>query len=345
MSLPRRATLGVLLAAASGFAAAGEPSWIGRRPPELTGPRLVWINHAPLTLAGLRGKVVLLDIWDGTCINCLRTIPYLKAWHQHYAAAGLVIIGIHCPEFAFERDPAIVKEFLAAQGITYPVVADNGYEVWNAFHNQVWPRKWLVDRAGVIRADHAGEGDYAQTELELRRLLAEGNSGPGLTGAMAPVRPEDAPGAVCFPRSGELYLGSERGTLADGGATPAEGAYAVTGLWRHLPQSLSHATTHEGDAFRIRFHGTEVNCVMRSETGRPVDVAIRVDGRWVGADERGDDVVIGADGRSVVTVRGARMYRLINAKTFGRHALELVVGAAGFHAYAFTFGSCLVPKN
>jgi len=344
MNARRAIALVALATVACAAANADEPGWIGRRPPELSGSRLAWINHAPLTLAGLRGKVVLLDIWDGTCVNCLRTIPYLKAWQARYAADGLVIIGIHCPEFAFEEDPAIVREFLVAQGITYPVVADNGYEIWKAFRNQVWPRKWLVDRAGVIREDHAGEGDYATTETEIRRLLAEGTSGAVLTRPMAPVRPEDAPGAVCYPRSDELYLGTERGTLAGDGAALAEGAYAVTGAWRHLPQSLHHATAHEGDAFRIRFHGTEVNCVMRSESGRPVTVAVTVDGRWVRAGERGEDVVAGTDGRTTVTVRGARMYRLINATTFGHHRLELTVGAAGFHAYAFTFGSCLVPK-
>jgi len=349
------APLLLLLLALPLRAGAPEPAWIGKRPPELAGKHLVWFNGPPVTLASLRGKVVLLDIWDGTCINCLRTLPYLRAWHQRYAPDGLRIIGIHCPEFAFEQDPAIVREFIAAQGLRYPVVADNAFEIWKAFGNAYWPRKWLIDRDGIIRADHAGEGDYGRTEERIQGLLRALHPGRVYPPPLAAVRPEDAPGAVCYPRSDELYLGAERGSF--GGPGPVtrgraavyrdaprhvEGSYYLRGAWTSRPQCIRSMANDA--ALLIRFHGTEVNVVLRSDTAEPLAVRVTLDGADLTERDRGEDVAILPSGESRLTVRRAGMFRVIRTPAFGHHELAFAPSAPGLEAYVLTFGSCVVPR-
>ncbi len=157
----------------------GVPSmlWIGKLPPELKGRSLTWLNSRPLTLKELKGKVVLLDIWDYTCVHCLRALPYIKAWHRRYEKQGLVVIGIHCPKSESGKDPKLVAAAAKDLGLEYPIVLDSESEIWRSFHNAYWPRKWLVDHEGVIRYDHVGEGAYDEIEQEIQELLAALNPG------------------------------------------------------------------------------------------------------------------------------------------------------------------------
>lgn len=176
-----------------------------------------WVNSAPLALRDLRGRVVLVDFWDYTCVNCLRTLPYVVEWHRRYAQKGLAVVGIHAPEFTFARSQELVNEAMRRFGIEYPVVLDNGYLIWQAFANKCWPAKYLVDKDGYIRFFHFGEGDYAGTELAIQSLLREANPGLEFPPPMEPLRDTDRLGAACYRTTPELYLGFRRGRLGNSG--------------------------------------------------------------------------------------------------------------------------------
>jgi cytochrome c biogenesis protein CcdA/thiol-disulfide isomerase/thioredoxin len=280
-----------------------------------------WLNSAPLTLASLRGKVVLIDFWTYTCINCLRTLPYLRAWDERYRDRGLTIVGVHTPEFEFEKDTGNVRDAIARSRLRYPVAQDNDYGTWNAWSNQYWPAKYLVDAKGEVRYVHFGEGAYAVTEEAIRDLLEE-------AGVRAPgVRIDKQLGEVPGDATPETYLGAAR---AQGWLTPPRSGvheypgartlppdrFALKGRWRvddESAEAVARAT------LTARVHGKSIYLVLGShEPGR---VEVVVDGRH----ER------------TVTVDGQRLYELMRRPGPGEHELTLKFepGVAG---YAFTFG-------
>ncbi|HYL96549.1 MAG TPA: redoxin domain-containing protein, partial [Terriglobales bacterium] len=175
----------------------------------------VWLNSPPLSLRQLRGRVVLIDFWDYTCVNCLRTLPYIQAWHERYRDKGLTVIGVHTPEFTFAQYESNVERAVRDLGLTYPVVIDSNYELWKAFANRYWPTKYLLDGEGYLRYAHFGEGAYGDTEQAMQELLREINPRLELPPIMEPVRETDRPGAVCFQPSPELYLGHRRGRIGN----------------------------------------------------------------------------------------------------------------------------------
>jgi thiol-disulfide isomerase/thioredoxin len=266
--------------------------------PELAGI-VGWVNSEPLTLAALRGKVVVIDFWTYSCINCLRTLPYLKAWDEAYRDDGLVILGVHSPEFAFERVPANVRREVRSLGLRYPIALDNGFETWNAFGNRYWPAKYFLDRRGHVRFAHFGEGEYERSERVIRRLLGEP---PGGSLAVAGAA-EPSYGAI----TPETYLGSlRRDRDADN--------LAFVGRWRVEPERVVAVRDAQ---LRLRFRARDVHLVM---TGRgPVEV--RVDGRRV----------------HTVRVDGDRLYTLLSGDKEREGLLELRF-APGVAGYAFTFG-------
>jgi len=290
------------------------------RAPELTG-LTNWINSKPLTLRQLRGKVVLIDFWTYSCINCLRTLPHVKAWYQTYHDKGLVVLGVHTPEFAFEHVPSNVRGAVSRLGITYPVALDNGYGTWNAFQNQYWPAKYLIDRRGHLRYYHFGEGSYDTTEARIRTLLGE-NAG------MLPVANElsdPTPRAMMTPES---YLGYQRlARFAQKTVTPGrfatyhlpasdlhENELAYGGRWKVQAERI---VAGPGAQLRLRFVARSVHLVL----GGRGSVAVIVDGTPVG----------------VVPVRGSRLYTLARVPTLQSRLLELHF-SPGVEAYAFTFG-------
>jgi cytochrome c biogenesis protein CcdA/thiol-disulfide isomerase/thioredoxin len=306
--------------------------------PDFTGTQR-WFNSSPLTMKRLRGRVVLIDFWTYTCINCLRTLPYLKAWDARYRALGLTIVGVHTPEFAFEKQAANVLRAIRDKGLRYPVVQDNDYGTWNAFTNQAWPAHYLVDARGRVRYVHLGEGDYPETEAAIRALLAE--AGQRRLGAAAKPRGRiETAGSKATP---ETYLGSARaqgfspvgptnGTRdyasARGGAL-AQSVFSLGGRWTidaESARAVRHAT--------ITAHvvGTAVYLVLSSAGDRPRHVQVRLDGRPIPAAVAGDDV---RDG--VVTVRRQRLYALVALRSIQDHVLTLRLDP-GVSGYAFTFG-------
>ncbi|WP_175670510.1 cytochrome c biogenesis protein DipZ [Burkholderia ambifaria] len=310
-----------------------------------------WLNSPPLTAAGLRGKVVLVDFWTYSCINCLRTLPYTTAWAHKYAPYGLVVIGVHAPEFAFERDIGNVKKAVHDLGIDYPVAIDNGYAIWRAFGNEYWPAHYFVDAQGRIRHHHFGEGEYAQSERAIQSLLAEAghpealNVPIGLTGA--PAKGALAAADSADVRSPETYVGYARaedftspgGVVRDAShrydapAHPDLNDWGLAGTW----QVGAERATLAAPAGRIvyRFHARDLHLVLGpGANGKPVRFRVTLDGAAPGA-AHGADV----DAQGYGTVTGQRLYQLVRQpgaiadRTFSIEFLD-----PGVDAYAFTFG-------
>ena len=311
--------------------------------PELDGATL-WLNSPPLTREQLKGKVVLVDIWTYSCINCIRTIPYVRAWAERYKDQGLVVIGVHSPEFAFEKDPANVRKAVADFGIRYPVAMDNDLAIWRAFDNRYWPAHYLADAQGRIRYHHFGEGKADQTEAAIRALLAE--KGAKL-GAAADVSAKGASAAADWAsiRSPETYLGTRRAAnfASPGGLRPGTNNYllpskyalnhwAPDGRWTVEPQRSVSLSPRAKIAFRFR--ARDLHLVLGSATGKPVRYRVLIDGRPPQADH-GMDIDSAGNGK----VTGQRLYQLIRQKDPSRERLFTIEFLdPGAEAYAFTFG-------
>ncbi len=315
----------------------------------------IWLNSPPLSMRGLRGRAVLIDFWDYTCVNCIRTLPYVKEWHRRYADKGLTVIGVHAPEFHFARWTDNVKRAIERFEISYPVVIDNDYRIWNAYANRYWPAKYLTDRKGYLRYYNLGEGNYLETELAIQQLLREIDPAAELPQPMEPVRDSDYPGAYCPRVTPELYLGYRRGLMGNAeGYRPEETVeyqqpqrieedrfYAV-GRWLNRPEYML-LSEEEGRAGQIilRYTASEVNLVLRPVERSEALVYLEQDGGPVEPADKGDDVEYDDSGRSLVRVREPRMYNLIKNRRIGAHSLKLTSFGSGLAAYAFTFVSCV----
>ena len=298
-----------------------------------------WFNTRPLQMKGLRGRVVLIDFWTYTCINCLRTLPYLKSWDARYRAKGLTIVGVHTPEFPFERKQSNVGAALKRQSIRYPVVQDNDYGTWNAFGNQYWPAKYLIDAKGRVRYVHFGEGAYKETEAAIRTLLAE--AGDRRLGAAA--EPQGMIETVGHRATPETYLGTARakgfspvgpqdGTHDYKAASPSSLPQSVFSLGGRWAIDRESARAVLGATITARVVGQAVYLVLSSVGDRPRRVRIDLDGRPIRARDAGADVR-----GAVVTVREQRLYSLVKLAMLGEHVLTLRLDS-GVSGYAFTFG-------
>ncbi len=317
-----------------------------RRAPPLVGATQ-WLNSPPLSDEMLRGKVVLVDFWTYSCINCLRTLPYLKAWDEKYRAQGLVIIGVHAPEFAFEKDIKNVEQAVHELGVTYPVAIDNQYAIWNAFKNEYWPAHYLIDARGRIRDQHFGEGKYQETELRIQALLKEANKDVAVNNNFVEVHGTGATAeAADMERSPETYLGYARSeNFASREPIKIENPakystprtlklnqWALSGTWQVTGES---ATLKEaGGAISFRFRGRDLHLVMGSGNGKPLRFKVTLDGGAPGADHGTD-----ASAAGYGEIREQRLYQLIRQsgdisdRTFRIEFLD-----DGVQAFAFTFG-------
>jgi cytochrome c biogenesis protein CcdA/thiol-disulfide isomerase/thioredoxin len=306
-----------------------------------------WINSGPLTRESLRGKVVVIDFWTYSCINCLRSIPFVRAWHEQYAKDGLVIIGVHAPEFAFERDPGNVRQAVRDLGITYPVALDNRYKLWGALKNNYWPAHYFIDAKGRVRFHHFGEGGYAQSERVIRQLLAEAGRAPKTAAMSKAVARDDseAAAAIALLKSPETYLGywraarlaSPGGLVRDG---PAEyraaplklNDWALEGPWTIAEKSARSGAA--GAKVHYRFHARDLHLVLGAPGGRPVRFRVLLDGKAPGTDAGGD---VAPDGTGVI--RGERLYQLIrNKREVRERDFTIEFLDPGAEAFAFTFG-------
>ncbi|MBN2379658.1 redoxin domain-containing protein [candidate division WOR-3 bacterium] len=315
-----------------------------------------WINSPPLSMKELKGKAVLVDIWDYTCVNCIRTLPYIKEWHEKYSDKGLVIIGVHAPEFEFAKTRANVEKAVQDFGIRYPVVMDNRFEIWTSYANMYWPRKYLVDAKGYIRYDHAGEGGYEETERKIQELLAEIDPSIEFPAVIPDTSGRGAKGKVCYPMTPELYVGYERGRIGNPeGYKPGQvvdyarpeklvdGLIYAYGAWRNEAEAMIHAriTPDPTDYIGIRYHALEVNAVIKPEKGEGFRVWVKQDGKWVKPEDGGSDLKFDSQGASYLEIGEPRMYRIIRNAEYGAYDLHLYSTSDGLGIYAFTFGACM----
>lgn len=320
-------------------------------PPEGRAPALngavEWLNSAPLTNEQLRGKVVLVNFWTYSCINCIRTIPYVRAWAEKYKDKGLVVVGVHTPEFAFEKRIDNVRQALGGFNIGYPVAIDNDYRIWRAFENSYWPAHYLIDAKGEIRYHQFGEGNYPQTEKAIQDLLREAGSE---TAASAPVVP-DAKGPEVGPDmsnigSGETYLGYRRaahfaspeGLQADATyhysfAKPNLNEWGLSGTWTIGAQQAT--LTQPGGGIAYRFSARDLHLVLGpGAAGKPIRFRVTIDGKDPGND-RGSDIDASGNG----TVTATKLYQLVRQSadvTVRNFEIRFLDG--GVEAFAFTFG-------
>ncbi|MEQ1590514.1 MAG: cytochrome c biogenesis protein DipZ [Gallionella sp.] len=309
-----------------------------------------WLNSPPLTIESLRGKVVLVDFWTYSCINCLRTMPYIKAWNEKYRDQGLVIIGVHAPEFTFEKDQRNVEQAIRNLDITYPVAMDNDYEIWNAYKNEYWPAHYLIDAQGQIRHQHFGEGKYQETEQMIQSLLKEARNGDLLVAndlvQVAGVGATAAAMADKTGRSPETYLGYTRQQSFSSPeainkdvtrqySTPTSlklNQWALSGDWQIGEQSA--LLKKSGGAISFHFYGRDLHLVLGSQNGKSIPFKVTIDGAAPQADHGVD---IDEQGNGII--KEQRLYQLIRQSgDVHEHTFKIEFLDAEAEAFAFTFG-------
>ncbi|MGI8607633.1 MAG: redoxin family protein [Candidatus Dormibacteria bacterium] len=324
----------------------------GQRAPEFTGI-VDWENSAPLTMTALRGKVVLVDFWTYSCINCQRTFPYLRAWQKAYAGQGLVIVGVHSPEFDFEKDVGNVRQAVKHYDVTWPVAVDPQMATWNAYNNQYWPAEYLIDKSGAVVHTHFGEGEYDVTEQRIRDLLkATGHTVPAAGAAVIP------PGlsADAQLETAELYAAAPRGfDVPDAVANvshdyqdPGAGASGHrqnnkiywNGTWTIGDEYAEHPRDSPSgqDYFLIDYQARQVHMVAQG-LGGPKRAYLTMDGGDLKPSDAGPEVKFDSGGHAYVDVDRSDLYTLVKRPDFGEHVLKISPVSSGFRLFTFTFGS------
>jgi thiol-disulfide isomerase/thioredoxin len=289
----------------------------------------VWLNSEPLTAEELRGRVVLVDIWTYSCVNWLRTLPYVGAWAERYRDRGLVVVGVHCPEFGFEHDLDNVRHATRELGVDYPVVIDNDFAIWQSLANRYWPAVYLVDRDGRVRFHHFGEGNYEETEQAIQQLLGIDEKTVRVdAGGLAEAADWDT------LRSGETYIGYGQGAgRVDSPAQLALNHWALSGDWAIEEESAVLGTA--GGSITFRFHARDLNLVLAPPaSGAPVRFTVLLDGQPPRHDHGIDINEIGQG-----SIEEPRMYQLV--RQYGGAAertFEITFHEPGVRAYVFTFG-------
>lgn len=279
-----------------------------------------WLNSDPLTMQQLRGKVVLIDFWTYSCINCIRTLPYVTKWYDTYKNQGLVVIGVHTPEFEFEKDTQNVSDAIKRFKINYPVAQDNNFATWKAYSNQYWPAEYLIDQNGHIVYTHFGEGNYDHTENIIRKLL-----GLDMTSNA------DAGANLSEVKSPEMYFGTDRLEFLSDSQSPASTSkeytlpaqlklnnFALGGQWQFTPESI--ISDGENSKIRLKFHSGKVHIVAESPNEQTVSVSV-------------DGVA-----QPSVTIKNSALYTLFDSQSYNDHVIEITIPHSGFKAFTFTFG-------
>jgi thiol-disulfide isomerase/thioredoxin len=320
-----------------------------------------WINSPPLTLADLRGKVVLVDFWEYTCVNCLRTLPYLHAWYDRYHDKGFVIVGVHTNEFGFSGETPNVSAAVKQLNIDWPVVLDTNNAIAKRYAFTGWPEELLYDQNGQLQETQNGEGNYPQTEAKIQQLLRASNPTAQFPQVMAllPQDSYDKPGAVCYPQTPETFVGPWRGqTIANASAFSSggdanymdnssgddAGKLYLSGYWHPSPDGQAMVTGGNNGYVRLGYQAIQVVVVMTPERG-PTRVNVTEDGKPVPRTDAGADLQFDASGNSFVTVDAPRAYNVIMNKTFGQHDLKLAPAGYGLGVYSFAFESCQIPGS
>lgn len=279
-----------------------------------------WLNSQPLTVDSLKGKVVLVDFWTYSCINCIRTLPYVTKWYDIYKDQGLVVVGVHTPEFAFEKDANNVKNAITQFNIHYPVVQDNDYAIWNSYQNQYWPAEYLINQQGEIVDEHFGEGDYDKSENTIRYLLG--------MNANSPAANPDNLNKIGSP---EMYFGTDRLQNLVPNQTPSSTSknytlnqnlklnnFSLGGNWQFSGSDAK--LIKDGGQINLKFHSGKLYMVASSQT--PATLTIIVDGKK----------------QPSVTIEESKLYTLFNSEDYADHVIKITINHTGFEAFTFTFG-------
>ena len=332
-----------------------------------------WINSSPFTIEDMKGKVVLVDFFTYTCINCIRTYPYLIHWHNKYKDYGLVVLGVHAYEFEFEKDIENVRKAIKRHGLEYPIAMDNKRGTWNAFDNFAWPAKYLIDKNGHTQYSHYGEGEYLETEEKIRELLISAGfdlSGVNIEEINIPSYQDELFEPISnnseLELTRELYTGVDRnyGSIQYMGIPPyiVQSEYFqgsnkdvlyedrdfhvnhfvyLHGLWNNHQEYIKHArhTERLDDYIAIKFSATSVNAVMGQLGERNYKVYITMDGLPLNSTNAGFDIEFDEKNNSYVLVNESKMYQLINLQSLESHELKLSSNSVEFSLFAFTFGS------
>lgn len=329
------------------------PDIKGLKAPELP-PDLPWFNSLPLILKKLQGKVVLIDFWTYSCINCQRTLPYLKQWWKKYQNKGLVMIGVHAPEFEFEKDPQNVEKALKKYRVTWPVVVDSNYQIWKSYDNHYWPSKYLVDPKGRIIYTHIGEGNYLETESKIQEALKEAGFEVDMK-----LTDQVSQETVSLGQTPETYCGYLRGILGNkaGYQVDREFTYIppdilepnflyLEGRWKAMPEYVEHTrnTKELEDVLLLNYRAKKVYLIMESAASKPIKVYITLDVVPLTKENAGSDIKFEPGGgpgydKSYIEVQFSTLYNLVNTPTVGDHKLRISTNDKGLRAFAFTFGS------
>lgn len=316
----------------------------------------IWINDTvPAGRKELQGRVLLFDIWDYTCINCLRTLPYLREWYHRYQHLDFILIGIHTPEFPFAKEPENVRRAVQRLGIRWPVVLDNDQAIWTAFANRYWPTKYIADRSGYLRYWHAGEGRYQQLEKAIQELLNEGEAELELPEIMSPVRTEDETGSICQPTTPELQADSLGNPLSVDRPDPSmsyslpesiePGKFYLEGDWVSVP--FGHSLRGRHGRIVLKYEAARCNAVLDGELEHPheqIPVRIQLDGQPLPEECFGQDI-LQREGYTLLRMDSPRLYALVEQPAIERHTLTLEITAPGLTFYSFSFESCASDKK
>jgi len=336
-------------------ATAGAPS--ETLPPGGNTSGVTWIDSAPLTMERLRGKVVMIDFWEYTCINCIRTFPDNKKWYERYHKYGFEIIGVHDPEFDIAYPVDHVRAAVKRFGLPYPVVVDDKFEIWNSYHNSTWPNRFLIDANGYIRFDRPGEGADSAFEHAIQELLVEAHPGLKFPASYKIPPEENAFAPNCGVPTPEMYVGhwGDRGILSNPEGyhegrtldyqlpgTIDDGRVAVAGRWETDKNGMIYRGKRKGvstDQLEMRYHARELYAVLNVDHGHPERLYIKQDGKDLTAKDKGADVEIDSNGHSYLEVRDPRMYYLVQDPAFGSHLVQLFPARSGVTLNSFTFGN------
>ncbi len=317
-----------------------------------------WINSSPLTMSGLGGKVVLIDFWEYTCINCIRTFAENEKCYERYHKYGFEIIGVHDPEFDIAYSAENVRTAVKRFGLPYPVVVDSDFRIWKAYHNSTWPNRFLIDAKGFVRFNRAGEGGDSALERAIQQLLQEARPGLKFPADYTIAAEENAFAPSCGIPTEEMYAGDwfGRGILVNSegyreGKTldykppdsVEDGHAAVSGRWGTDKNGMIYrGKNKEGDGadkLVMRYHARELYAVLNVSHGKPSRLYIKQDGRDLTAKDKGLDVQFDSSGHSYIEVYEPRMYYLVQNPSFGNHTVELIPSRAGLTVNSFTFGN------
>ena len=324
------------------------------RAPELYGD--YWLNSEPVSISALRGYVILLDFWDYSSAGCVRSLPYVNEWHRKYREFGLVVIGVHTPEFKFGKKPEHVARAIQEMGISYPVVMDNEGIIWTAFANRNKPTRSLIDKDGFVRYSNSGEGNPEEFERAIQILLMDAGMHGELPALMEPIRDTDRHGAMCYRQSADVALGYLRGTFGNvEGFSPEStvehddpglhlpGRFYAKGIWTNGRECMRFGGGENGYIL-ANYEAMEVNAVLHGEGGKACTIIVEQDGLMLNDGNKGEDVMLDEKGFSRLHIGSPRSYHIVQNKEFGGHTLKLRPLQGGVEIYSLSFSTGVIPE-